>query len=501
MLLLDREGESRAHTPPDDSSSGQEALSKSECEPTRRRFGTIARLIAVQVLLVGIALGLVVFETTTIFTAQTLHSLQNDLSEEVTEFTQAAHIRPPGQSLFDFSRSYLQTHSISPGHHLIIALDGSPVLASGHTSLLARNPAITHWLVAPPVTAQFTSATMGGGQYQMLVSPIISGGRRIGVLLPFISLKTASSQTSQVTTLAEIQASIALLATALSSYLLLRHLLRIVGRITDTAEEIAAGDLDRRIGYRGTDDEVGRLAITFDGMTERLSSAMGNQRKLLSDVSHQLRTPLTVARGHLEVLLRGGSHDPEEVDGTVSLVVDELQQATVLVDRLLMLGRSIEPDFLDLQLVDVTAFMADLFGAATVLADRNWVLGALPDVVIRADAMKLRGAIFNLIDNAVKATDVGDTISLTATVEGDTLVLAVGDSGCGIPPELQADVFERFRRGDNPRQRGSGLGLAIVKAVAEAHGGTCKLSSVPGEGCRLSIELPIDAKISIGEHP
>jgi two-component system, OmpR family, sensor kinase len=301
--------------------------------------------------------------------------------------------------------------------------------------------------------------------------------------------------------LAEVQAAIALFATALSSFLLLRHLMRIVGRVTDTAEDIAAGDLQRRINYQGADDEVGRLATTFDTMTERLSAAMTSQSQLLSDVSHQLRTPLTVARGHLEVLLRADTTDHAEVTDTVSLVVDELHQATILVDRLTMLGRALEPDFLDLQPVDVRAFMADLFDAVTVLADRYWELGNLPDRVVTADATKLRGAMLNLIDNAVKATEPGDTIALSASLQPDSLLLTVSDTGRGIPLDIQDEVFDRFRRSRNPHQRGSGLGLAIVKAVAETHRGSCLLSSTPGGGCQVSILLPLDSVTTTEEQP
>ena len=232
-----------------------------------------------------------------------------------------------------------------------------------------------------------------------------------------------------------------------------------------------------------------------------IAVALTSQRQLLSDVSHQLRTPLTVARGHLEVLLRAHTSDPEEVRDTVSLVVDELHHATILVDRLMMLGRALEPDFLDPQPVDIRAFMADLHDAAKVLAERNWVLGNLPDLVIHADATKLRGAMLNLIDNAIKATTNADTITLTAAEHEHELHLAVTDTGPGIPADLHDVVFDRFRRGRDPHQRGSGLGLAIVEAVAEAHHGRCQLTSSPGNGCQVAILLPLNFPSTDEEQP
>lgn len=466
-----------------------------------RRAGTLARLIAVQMLLVGIALIVVVVETGSTFTAQSRRTLQDDLSEEVTEYTHAADSRPTGQTLFDFSRTYLQTRGEFPGHHLLVALTQNPVLATPDTVRFARDPAIAAWLTTPPSTARFSTTRVGASDYQILLSPILDGGQPVGVLLPFVNLQVLSGESSRVRTLTEIQAAIALLVTGLSSFLLLRHLLGIVGKVTATAEDIAAGDLQRRIDYHGTHDEVGRLAHTFDAMTTRLSTALTSQRQLLSDVSHQLRTPLTVARGHLEVLLRANVSDPAEVNDTVSLVVDELHHATILVDRLMMLGRSLEPDFLDPQPIDIRAFMADLCDAATVLADRTWTLGDLPDLVIHADATKLRGAMLNLIDNAIKATTTADTITLTAVQHEQELELAVTDTGPGIPADLHDVIFDRFRRGRDHHQRGSGLGLAIVQAVAHAHHGTCQLTSTPGNGCRIAILLPLDRSRTDQEQP
>ncbi len=145
------------------------------------------------------------------------------------------------------------------------------------------------------------------------------------------------------------------------------------GRITTTAASIEEGDLDRRLGDQGTDDEVGQLAATFDSMLDRLQAAMTVQRRLLSDVSHQLRTPLTVARGHLEVLARQTEWSMGEVRDTVGVVVDELDHMGALVERLLMLGRALEPDFLQLEPLDLRTFLSDLFDSARVLADRRGV--------------------------------------------------------------------------------------------------------------------------------
>ncbi len=295
------------------------------------------------------------------------------------------------------------------------------------------------------------------------------------------------------------EATVALLAGALSSYFLLRRLLRTVGRITTTAAEIGQGELDRRLGDQGTDDEVGQLATTFDTMIGRIDDAMTAQRRLLSDVSHQLRTPLTVARGHLEVLQRTGGlsgvtsgRAGDGAEETVALVVDELDHMRSLVERLLLLGRAMEPDFVSLEPVDVRAFVADIHDAALVLSARHWGLPPVPDVVVRADAAKLRGAILNLVDNAVRATTEDDCINVVATVDPETgsLSLVVEDSGPGIPPAQRQAVMARFARPGARGSDGSGLGLAIAKAVAEAHGGTLQVGDSGLGGAAVAIVLP-----------
>jgi len=144
--------------------------------------------------------------------------------------------------------------------------------------------------------------------------------------------------------------------------------------------------------------------------------------------------------------------------------------------------------------------MADLYEASVVLADRHWSLSAVPDLVIQVDEAKLRGALLNLIDNAVKATTTGDSIALMAEVEDGQLALTVSDTGVGIPSELHDAVFERFRRGDQSGQKGSGLGLAIVKAVADGHGGRCRLVSRSSEGTAISIMLPLVDLRSQGDN-
>jgi signal transduction histidine kinase len=341
--------------------------------------------------------------------------------------------------------------------------------------------------------------TVDGADTLLLASPIHQGGATVGTLLVTSNLFHLHADQRRVLVLGVGEALVALVAAVAGAYLLLRRLLRTVGSITDTAASIESGDLDRRLGDQGTDDEVGKLAATFDAMLDRLQAAMVVQRRLLSDVSHQLRTPLTVARGHLEVLARQSHADMTEVRDTVAVVVDELDHMRALVERLLLLGRALEPDFLQVERLDLRSFLSDLSESAQVLAPRDWVLAPVPDAELEVDVAKLRGALLNLVDNAVGATTPVDTIEVRA-VQSPTdgsLTLSVEDSGPGIPDDQLPTVLARFGRMGSADRDGSGLGLAIVAAVAEAHGGTFALGRSALGGCRAAITLPA-ARVSVG---
>jgi signal transduction histidine kinase len=416
-------------------------------------------------------------------------------------FAAAAADRPAGQSLRRFSEGYLRTRALPKDELLIVTLpDGSRLGSAGSTWLL-NSADVRRWARTPVQTGSITTVERAEREYQLATAPLVTDGRTVGTIVVAGDLTSAERGLGRVRNLAVGEALLALLAGTASAYLLLRGLLRRIGRITETASHIGRGELDRRLGDQGTDDEVGRLAETFDEMTDRLAAAMLTQRRLLSDVSHQLRTPLTVARGHLEVLERTGAADPAEVHETVSLVVDEIDHMRALVERLLMLGRVLEPDFLQPVPVDLRSFCADLVETCRVLADREWNLSPVPDLVVAADVDKLRGALLNLVDNAVRATHDGDRIVLSVTEGADaSVLLSVEDSGPGIRRAARQEVLQRFARPGAADSHGSGLGLAIVNAVAQAHGGELTLDDSAYGGLRATIRLPREVHATVSEE-
>jgi signal transduction histidine kinase len=227
-------------------------------------------------------------------------------------------------------------------------------------------------------------------------------------------------------------------------------------------------------------------------MAEKEHRLLERQREFVRDASHELRTPITVARGHAE-LIRSAAADPQ-VARDAEVVIDELGRLGRLSDRLLLLAALERPGFLAPGRLRLGPLIEGTARKWEVVARRRWRASAAAAGVVVADEERLRIALDALIENAVKFTEEGDTISIAAYDEqGGGVVIEVRDSGEGIRPEMLERIFDRFTRGSGDERRGpggTGLGLAIVRAIAEAHGGSVEVSSVPGAGAAFRIRLP-----------
>jgi signal transduction histidine kinase len=222
------------------------------------------------------------------------------------------------------------------------------------------------------------------------------------------------------------------------------------------------------------------------------------ERQFIQDASHELRTPITVALGHAELVERA-SREPERAEDA-RIVVDELQRLRRLADRLLLLATSEDPDFLSRSPVRVEPLLAGLLQRWAPIA-RCWRLGPIEPAVVVGDADRLELALDALVENAVKHTGPGDEIRLAAQRQGDLVAIMVADSGSGMSTEQLGGIFERFARLDTARSRdlgGVGLGLAIVKAIAEAHSGTVAVRSTPGGGSVFQLLLPLEPAAPVG---
>jgi signal transduction histidine kinase len=224
------------------------------------------------------------------------------------------------------------------------------------------------------------------------------------------------------------------------------------------------------------------------GVAEMRASLLERQERFLHDASHELRTPVTIARGHLELLRREQPDSPE-----LEVALDELGRMERIVERLLLLAKSEQQGFV-FEEIDLEAFLSDLFMRWSEVAKRAWRLDVDLAGRLVVDPGALRDALDALLENAVKYTDPGDSIELAAHADGaGGVVIEVSDSGLGIPPEALPHIFDRWARADGARTRqrgGAGLGLAIVAAVARAHGGRCSVKSLP-RGTAFRLHLPV----------
>jgi signal transduction histidine kinase len=325
------------------------------------------------------------------------------------------------------------------------------------------------------------------GEARYLAAPVLVGDEVRGTFV-VAKFPQSDEQEIDVAIRTAIQVSAAVLALAsFIAWVLAGRVLAPLRDLSDTVRSIGETDLTRRIPVRGN-DEISQLADRFNAMLDRLEAAFGAQREFTADASHELRTPITIIRGQLEVL----GDDPEEREEAMAIVFDELDRMGRLVDDLLVLARSKQPDFLHVESVNVASLTDDLHSKARALAPRRWKLDGKGTGVVAADPQRLTQAMIQLAQNAVQHTSEGAEIALGSALSNGCLRLWVRDSGPGIPSEEQERIFHRFTRGADRRRNseGAGLGLSIVRAIAEAHSGSVGVTSRPGDGATFTMEIP-----------
>jgi signal transduction histidine kinase len=335
-----------------------------------------------------------------------------------------------------------------------------------------------------------------GRRVRYLAVPVRSGGSARGVFAVAIDL---SGELEEVNDALRIAAGVGigvLLLASLLAWVVAGRVLAPLRTLRDTARSIGESDLTRRIPVEG-DDELAGLARTFNEMLDRLETAFASQKSFISDAGHELRTPITIIRGHLDVM----GDDPQERRETLELVDDELDRMGRLVNDLLLLAKASRPDFLQPQTLDLDDLTRELYTKASGLAKRDWRLGGVASGRIVGDRQRLTQAVMNLSQNAVNHTGPGDAVELGSRLVNGGVRLWVQDTGPGVPQHEQQRIFERFARAEGSARRGdgSGLGLAITRAIAEAHGGRVELESQPGDGARFTVAIPIEPPQEV--HP
>lgn len=327
------------------------------------------------------------------------------------------------------------------------------------------------------------------GTVRYLAVPILSADEAVGTFAVAFFLADEQEEVDEAVRIVAIVAAIILLGGSAAAFLAVGRVVAPLRELRDAARSVSGADMTKRLEVRG-DDELAQLGVTFNLMLDRLELAFSTQRAFIRDAGHELRTPIAIVRGHLE-LLAEEDDDPRRQE-TFAILAGELDRMTRFVNDMLLLARAERPDFLQLETVDLGTLCDDVLTKASALGARDWSIAQRTSRRIVGDPHRLTQAMVNLATNSVANSLPGDRISIGSRIDGRTAVLWVEDEGRGIDPVEHESVFEPFRRGRGTRYEGSGLGLAIVAAIAAAHGGHAEIDSEPGRGTRVALRFPVD---------
>lgn len=379
-----------------------------------------------------------------------------------------------------------------------IHVDGGPLAPSQPFNEVSFNAdagkiGVTDALQGDKVYADVVSSS--GSDLRSIVVPIRSEetGSVIGAIQVFQSRESLDQAVRELGRTLAIVSPIMLAFAAAAGYALAGRALRPVSRITSLASTIGAGDLHARLNLDLPNDELGRLAQTFDGMLGRMQHAFDRQAQFTGDAAHELRTPLTSMRALIDLTL-SRDRSPEAYREAISQLDVDLERLTNLVGTLLALARTddgqIEIDASPFELAQTIDQVADIFRHDE---DRQGVsLVTLCDpLTLVGDEDMIIQVLVNLVDNAYAHTPGGGMITVTCERSGGWALVRVIDTGEGIAEQHLERVFDRFYRADAGRRAGAGLGLAISKAIIERHGGDIRLESVVGEGTTIELRLPL----------
>lgn len=332
------------------------------------------------------------------------------------------------------------------------------------------------------------TAATGDGTLRYIAVPVnVPGDPRDGLYVRAVDLDAELDPvlTSMVTFAV---AALATLATVgIVGWFVAGRLLSPIRQLRETAESITLTDLTARIPVPGNDD-VSDLARTVNSMLDRLEISVDEQRHLLDDVRHELKTPITIVRGHLEVM---DTADADDVVATRDIGIAELDRMTRLVDDIDLLA-AVEGDQYAFGLVDLDELTARVGALVMVIPGHEWSVSTSGVGLVEVDADRVVQAWLQLADNASKYTPTGTAIEIGSAVDKRGNVrLWVQDHGPGIADSQRASIFRRFDRAGARRTiGGSGLGLAIVDAIARAHRGECVVTETPGGGATFTIHIP-----------
>lgn len=312
-------------------------------------------------------------------------------------------------------------------------------------------------------------------------------------------MKTMSEETHFLKTLIKILIAtnlVGLVIAIISGIFISRKFLQPIRDITATAKEIEINDLGIRIPVSDSNDELHELAKTFNHMLTRLQTGFEQQRRFVSDASHELRTPITVISGYANMLDRWGKQDISVIEEGIDAIKSEAVNMYDLIEKLLFLARADQSKLImNKARLDMKQLIEEVVQDTYLIApSHNILLRQNDPAMIYADYSSIKQVLRIFIENSIKYTPIGGTISISSRQTNNHLEVTIQDTGIGIPKEDQPKIFERFYRVDKSRSKitgGTGLGLSIARLITEQHDTTIHLTSAQGEGTTITLRIPL----------
>lgn len=330
-----------------------------------------------------------------------------------------------------------------------------------------------------------------------ITMPVMEKGSMVQIVQVGMLLDYTTDILEKLLIIFAVSIPLALILLWYAGWFLAGRALKPVELITNSARNISAENLSHRLEIINPNDEIGRLAKTFNMTLDRLENAFNRTRQFSMDVSHELRTPLTILRGETEIGLRWGG-DAEELKKILKSNMEEINRMSDIIGDLLELSRAEEGKLvLNPVPVELHQLLQDVCTKAAPDAEEKKIVLDLADgsdYQVSGDPARLRQIFLNLVENAIKYTPCEGKVSLAVDSEPGWAKVSVTDTGPGIPEADLPHIFEQFYRVDKARNRndgGSGLGLSLVRALSAAHGGRVELFSLPGNGCTFTVFLPL----------
>ena len=455
---------------------------------------TRVRLLAWVLVPVIMVLSLTLVTAWSMLTQQQNQAIDGHLSREAGELQILATkaIDPKTDTTFTSAKGllelYVQRTVPDPNETMFVVVNGSVISRTTDTPAvrLDQDPEFLA-LVNQVTKAGFGNYQTAVGNARYIVVPIVSPDER-GALVGIIFSDLESKQISDLLYRFALIVLLSLIAAAAVGWLVAGRVLRPITKVRQTAHEIGASDLSKRIADTSGGTELMQLAAEFNLMLDRIQESFEINKQFVDDAGHELRTPLTIISGHLELM----EADPSQADSSMVIVKDELSRMSRIVRDLQTLTKSSQPDFIKCTEIRLVDLGDELFVKASQLGNRNWSLGEIPESSWSLDRERITQAILQISENAIRFTSDGDPIRIDIQLAGKGVEISVSDSGPGIPEASRDKITERFVRGDAQANsgQGAGLGLALVSAIAAGHGGKLVIGDSEFGGAKVTLRIP-----------